>query len=226
MTMDEVIARALRAPARGEERGGPWERCLAAIYEPFLALGERLGMAARRQALVSRASGRVLEIGAGTGLNLAHYPETIEELVLAEPSEPMARRLERRLRGPGATATLVRAPAEALPFPDASFDTVVSTMVLCTVEHPAQAIAEARRVLRPGGRLLFLEHVRSSAGPLAWWQDRLERPWRAFAVGCRCNRRTVEGLRAGGFSIEELRGARWRGMPPIVTPLAVGVGVA
>jgi SAM-dependent methyltransferase len=201
---------------------GVAERVKAGIYEPFLWLGERLGMAKLRRELLAEASGRVLEIGAGTGMNLRHYPDRLEELVFAEPVEGMARLAERRIgRRPGA-ARLVVAPAERLPFPDSSFDTVVSTMVLCTVEDTGQAIAEIRRVLAPGGRLLFIEHLRSENDRGARWQDRLERPWAAFADGCRCNQQTLGLLSAGGFSTSGVERHRWRGMPPWVRPLAAG----
>jgi ubiquinone/menaquinone biosynthesis C-methylase UbiE len=192
-------------------------RFASGVYDPVLWLGERRGMARRRRELLAAASGRVLEIGAGTGLNLPHYPDAVEELVLSEPDEAMARVLERRSGG-----RVVRAPAERLPFPDESFETVVSTLVLCTVDEPARAIAEIRRVLHPGGRLLFIEHLRADSVRWARWQDRLERPWAAFAAGCRANRRTLELLDAGGLRIRGLRRESWRGMPPLVRPLALG----
>jgi ubiquinone/menaquinone biosynthesis C-methylase UbiE len=160
---------------------------LAATYEPFLARGERRGMTERRRALLAGAHGRVLEIGSGTGLNLAHYPAGLEELVLTEPDAGMARRLERRVVRERPGAHVVRAGAEALPFDDGSFDGAVSTMVLCTVPDPQAAVAELRRVVRPGGRVLFIEHLRAQDGALAGWQDRLARPWAAFAAGCRAS---------------------------------------
>src|SRR5215210_5440442 len=123
-------------------------RFTAALYDPFFWVAERAGMAARRRALVGQAHGRVLEIGAGTGLNVRHYPDGLD-LVLTEPDEAMAERL--------------RARAEALPFADDSFDTVVSTLVLCTVPDQPAALREIARILRPGGRLLFAEHVRSDS---------------------------------------------------------------
>lgn len=196
--------------------------CLfAAVYDGSLWLGERFGMAERRRRLLAGTHGRVLEIGAGTGLNLGHYPATLDELVLTEPDPAMADVLEQRLRGGSGRRGLVRAEAGALPFKDASFDTAVSTMVLCTVPDPDAAIRELRRVLRPGGRLLFIEHVRSDSPRLARWQDRLVRPWRLVACGCRCNRRTLELLRGGGFDVAAMRES-WRAMPPLVRPLVVG----
>jgi ubiquinone/menaquinone biosynthesis C-methylase UbiE len=200
-------------------------RLTAAIYDPFLWLGERRGMRARRRRLLGAARGRVLEIGAGTGLNLSHYPDGIEELVLAEPGWPMAARLERRLAKLGRPARIAIAPAEALPFEDGSFDTVVSTLVLCTVTDPGRALAEVERVLPAGGRLLFCEHARADSARLARWQDRLAGPWAGFADGCRCNRDTVATI-ASQLRITAIEHARWRGMPPLVHPLAIGEAVA
>jgi SAM-dependent methyltransferase len=196
-----------------------WARVGALIYDPFLALGERRGLAAQRRQLLAPLSGRVLEVGAGTGLNLRHYPRAVE-LVLTEPELAMHARLRRRAAR--RAATVVAAPAEALPFPDASFDVVVSTMVLCTVDDPAAAVRELRRVLRPDGRLVFIEHVRADSARLARWQDRLERPWRAFAAGCRCNQPTLAVLERGGLRVGTVHRAGWRGMPAIVRPLAIG----
>lgn len=197
-------------------------RLSAMIYEPVLWWGERRGMDERRRQLLAQARGDVLEIGAGTGLNAHHYPDGLDRLVLAEPEPNMARRLERRVRRLRLDAEVVRAPAHALPFPDATFDTVVSALVLCTVVDVDQALNEIRRVLRPGSTLLFLEHVRAEGPGLASWQDRLAGAWAFFADGCRCNRRTVDALRRHGFSIGETSAARWRGMPPIVRPIVSG----
>lgn len=201
-----------------------WSRAGAALYEPFLALGERRGMAARRRELLAGACGRVLEIGAGTGLNLSHYPTEVDALVLTEPDPAMARRLERRVARLRPEATVVRAGAEELPVADGSFDTVVSTMVLCTVPDPQRAVDELRRVLRPGGRLLFVEHVRADDAREAGRQDRLNAPWRAFAAGCNCNRRTLE-LLACAFDLGAIRRDEWRGMPRVVRPLAHGAAI-
>jgi ubiquinone/menaquinone biosynthesis C-methylase UbiE len=194
----------------------------ACLYDPFLALAERRGMAARRAALLAAARGRVLEIGAGTGLNLAHYPADVDELVLSEPEPRMRARLERRVARSGRAATVMPAPAEALPFADGSFDTVVSTLVLCTVADAPAALRELRRVLAPGGRLLFIEHVRADARRLARRQDRLASVWRGFAQGCRCNQPTLELLERQGLGVVELAHARWRGMPSLVRPLVMG----
>ena len=182
-------------------------------------------MAALRRELLGAARGRVLELGAGTGRNLAAYPAGVEALVLTEPDAAMRARLRRRVARSGRAASVVAAGAESLPFPGASFDTVVCTLVLCTVADPQASVRELRRVLRPGGRLLFIEHVRAEPGRLARRQDRLARPWRAFAAGCHCNRPTLALLREQ-LAVPDARPAVWRGMPRIVHPLVVGQAVA
>ena len=198
-----------------------WLRILALVYDPFLWLGEHAGMRRRRSTLLHGAVGRVVEIGAGTGLNVEHYPDAIAELILAEPDPAMRRRLARRVQRRSRIARIVDSPAERLPLPDASVDTIVSTLVLCTVDEPERALREIARVLRPDGQLLFIEHVRARSRFLAACQDHLFEPWRRFAGGCRCNRPTVELMRACGFEVSA-DNVEWRGMPPIVRPLMVG----
>ena len=199
-----------------------WEHVFSALYDPLLWVGERTGMAKRRRDLLSQASGRVLELGAGTGLNLPYYPDEIENLTLTEPAAPMLPKLERRLRKVARDGEVVVTTAEEMPFDDDSFDTVVSTLVLCTVDDPRAAITEIDRVLRPGGELLFLEHVRSDSKRLARWQDRLHRPWHAFAAGCHANRATVDLLRDSPLKVEAVNHDRWSWMPALVHPLAIG----
>lgn len=198
-----------------------WLRIMALVYDPFVWVGELAGMRRRRRTLVSAARGRVVEIGAGTGLNIAHYPDDIDDLVLMEPEPAMRRKLARHLHRHARPARIVNAPAECLPLTDESVDTVVSTLVLCTVENPERALREIARVLRPGGQLLFVEHVRANSRLLAAWQDYLFRPWRAFAGGCCCNRPTGELMRACGFAVTA-ESFVWRGMPRIVHPLLMG----
>ena len=204
---------------------GAWLPILALLYDPFLWLGEIAGMRARRRALLGNARGRVVEIGAGTGLNVAHYPDDVAGLVLTEPDPAMRRRLARRLRRQGRVARIVDAPAERLPLADASVDTVVSTLVLCSVSDPERTLSEIARVLRPDGQLLFIEHVRASSRFLAACQDYLFQPWYRFAGGCCCNRATVELMRACGFAVAA-DDVVWRGMPAIVHPLVAGRATA
>jgi SAM-dependent methyltransferase len=193
----------------------------AALYNPFLWAGERLGMARLRRELLADARGTVLEIGAGTGLNLPHYPDGLDELVLAEPGARIGGHIDLD-RGPaGVPVRLEQAPAEYLPFEDGSFDTVVSTLVLCTVADPQRSVAEIARVLRPGGRLLFLEHVRAERGWRLAMQRRSVRPWAGFADGCQCDRATVETIE-DQMRIESIDRGSWKGMPAIVKPLVWG----
>jgi ubiquinone/menaquinone biosynthesis C-methylase UbiE len=203
-----------------------WGEVFAAGYDRMMAGAEKSVLRGRRETLVSRVTGHVLEVGGGTGANLPFYGAGVQELVITEPEEPMARRLERKLAGYSVPARVVRAPAEDLPFEDASFDFVVSTLVLCTVDDPARALAEIYRVLKPGGRLVFLEHVRSDGLRLARWQDRLHGVQVRVGHGCHCNRRTLENIERAGFSIAELEHDRMRNMPPIVRPLIAGLARA
>jgi SAM-dependent methyltransferase len=193
----------------------------AALYNPFLWAGEKLGMARLRRELLAEAHGAVLEIGAGTGLNLRHYPADLDELVLVEPGARMGGHIDLDRAPAGVPVRLEPAPAEYLPFEDGTFDTVVSTLVLCTVGDPERAVSEVARVLRPGGRLLFLEHVRADPGLRRTLQRRSARPWAGFADGCRCDRETLATIKAR-MRIESVEHGAWRGMPGIVKPLIWG----
>ena len=194
-------------------------RLFAAMYDRMMEGTEEAGLRDHRRALLAQARGRVLEIGAGTGHNLELYGPEVTELVLTEPERAMVKRLRAR----AGAREIVEAPAEALPFADDSFDTVVSTLVLCTVRDPDRAISEIRRVLRPDGRLLVLEHVRSEDAKLARWQDRVLPVWRFVGHGCHPNRDTAGALRANGFTLE-LDAWRMPKAPPIVRPVIEGVG--
>jgi ubiquinone/menaquinone biosynthesis C-methylase UbiE len=195
----------------------------ARLYDPFLWWGEKSGLAKKRDRLLAGARGDVLEIGAGTGLNLSHYPADLDRLVLSEPEQHKADLLLKRAEEIGLAAEFVRASAEALPFEDNSFDTVVATLVFCTVGEPEAAIAEVRRVLRPDGRWLLIEHIRSDRPMVSRIQDRIARPWAALADGCRCNRRTIEMIEAGGFEVDLVSVADKALMPPIARPIVTGI---
>jgi ubiquinone/menaquinone biosynthesis C-methylase UbiE len=200
-----------------------WGRLFAAMYDRSLKGTEDGGLREMRRETLRAARGRTIDLGAGTGANLALYPDAVTELVLAEPDPHMARRLRPKLaESSRAATTLVEAPAERLPFEDSSFDTAVFTLVLCTVPDPAAALAEAARALKPGGRLLFVEHVRSEDPGLARWQDRLERPWRFFGDGCHCNRDTVASIEASPLTVERVEHDRLPKAPPLVRPLVRG----
>jgi ubiquinone/menaquinone biosynthesis C-methylase UbiE len=200
----------------------------ARFYDRMIAGTERAGLAEMRRRLLSSASGRVLELGAGTGHNLEYYTDAVTELVLAEPDPNMAKLLRERLDREGTAAgqvSVIEASAEELPFDDGSFDVVVATLVLCTVEDPVRALAETRRVLVEGGRFLYLEHVRSNRRGLARWQDWLERPWGLFAGGCHPNRATDQLLASAGFWIDSLERDRLPKAPPLIRPVIRGVAV-
>jgi ubiquinone/menaquinone biosynthesis C-methylase UbiE len=200
------------------------ERLFAALYDPLTKSWEEKHGAELKRPLLAHARGRTLEIGVGTGLSLRHYPR-VEELIAIEPSESMRRRAERRAAGLGHHVTFISAAAERLPFTDRSFDTVVALLVLCTIGDPAAALREIHRVLRPEGRFLFFEHVRSDDLRRARWQDRLARPWRAVAGGCHPNRATLDAIKGGGFDIETLERGELPGQVALVRPYARGIAV-
>ena len=202
-----------------------WGRMFAAGYDTFQAGIERNFLGAIRDEMLAGARGRVVEIGSGTGVNLEHYPRSIDELVCTEPEEPMAKRLRRKAHASDLNVSVVHAPAEALPFDDDSFDTAVATLVLCTVTDPAASLREVGRVLRPGGRLVFIEHVRADEPGLAKWQDRLHPLWVRFGHGCHCNRPTLDTIEASPLEVESQRRDRIPKAPPIVRPLLTGVAV-
>lgn len=199
-----------------------WGRGFAAIYDRGLKATEEAGLRDMRRETLAQASGRTLDLGAGTGVNADLFPPAVSELVLVEPGPHMFKKLQAKLEGSGEGVSVIQAPAEDLPFADDSVDTVVFTLVLCTVPNPAAALAEAARVLRPGGKLLFVEHVRSRNPDLARWQDRLEKPWRFLADGCHCNRDTVSLIKASPFELEQVEHDRLPKAAPIVRPLACG----
>jgi SAM-dependent methyltransferase len=230
----------MAAGAMGKAYDATWGRLFASFYDRALKASEENGLGDMRRALLADARGRVVEIGAGTGVNLDLYGGGIEDLTLVEPDPHMGAKLRDRVRArtvglsvadgwslaEGAPPVrLATAPAEAIPFPDDTFDTAVATLVLCTVPDPIAAIAELTRVLKPGGRLLFIEHVRADDPSSARWQDRLEKPWRFMADGCHCNRDTEATLTASAFRIESVdHGALPKAMP-IVRPLIRGTAV-
>jgi ubiquinone/menaquinone biosynthesis C-methylase UbiE len=198
-----------------------WGRAFSAFYDSLLKGTEEAGLRERRRKVLSGARGRTIDIGAGTGANLGLFPAETE-VVMAEPDPHMTKRLRQKLAEFGSKVELVEAGAEELPFEDSSFDTAVFTLVLCTVPDPHTALAEAARVLKPGGQLLFVEHVRAVDPGVARWQDRLETPWRVFADGCRCNRDTVANIEASPLTLESVERGELPKSPPITKPMAWG----
>ena len=204
---------------------GVRSRFFAFTYDRFSKGMEEAGLAEMRRNLIEGASGDVLEIGGGTGANLSYYAAGVESLTITEPERPMLKRLERKARERNSRATILRAPAEDLPFEDASFDTVVSTLVLCGVDDQPRAVRELRRVLRPGGRLIFIEHVRSDDPQTAKMQDRMN-PLNRLVVCCDCNRPTLDTVRSAGFDVTELEQTELPKAPPFGRPLIIGTATA
>jgi ubiquinone/menaquinone biosynthesis C-methylase UbiE len=202
-----------------------WGRAFAALYDRGLKATEENGLREMRRELLSQASGRTIDLGAGTGVNLDLFPEAVSDLVMAEPDPHMLKQLRAKAAGRGGVE-FSGASAQELPFADDSFDTAVFTLVLCTVPDPAAALSEAARVLKPGGKLLFIEHVRAEEASLAGWQDRLEKPWRFLADGCHCNRDTVATIEASPLSLERVEQGQLPKAPPLVRPLVFGSAVA
>lgn len=201
---------------------GLFGRLYAAGYDVFSRRIDVKGGAEHRMRLVAEAKGEVLEVGAGTGRNLPEY-RAATKVVALEPDTAMRRRAERVARRADVPVEVVDGDALSLPFPDASFDTVVTSLVLCTIPDPARALAEAHRVLRPGGSLRFYEHVRSGEEKLARRQDRWCRAWRWFGRGCHPNRETVSLIEASGFAVRELDEFPLAAAPLIVRPHVLGV---
>jgi SAM-dependent methyltransferase len=213
---------------------GPFTRAIdvvfAAVYDRALAGLERAGLADRRAALLAAANGRTLEIGAGTGANLAPLADrgtALTSLVLVEPVAPMRQRLAVRVADlrtalPDDTR-IVAGTAAALPVPDASIDTVISTLVLCSVPDQQQALRELRRVLAPGGRLLLLEHV-VGRGRLRRRQQLIDPLWRHVGRGCRLTRDTRSALVDAGFDVGQVEDWRLPG-GGFASPTIVGSAV-
>ena len=192
----------------------------AAFYDRVSKGSEEAGLREERRQLLAAAEGATLEIGAGTGLNLEHYPEAVTRLVLTEPDEHMRRRLARRVSEVRPSTEIVAAGVEGLPFPDGTFDTVVVTFVLCSVPQQEAALAEVARVLKPGGRLLFLEHVRSDDEKLAKWQDRITPLYNI--VWCNPNRDTLAAIEASALAVETVEHGEVPKAPKVERPMIAG----
>ncbi len=186
---------------------------LSHSFDMLMAPLEASSLRRRREALVGRAAGRVLEVGAGTGANLSHYRESNLEEVTVSDVELRPAILTRGAGGNGSngsngTATMVRfrrTAVENLPFPDAYFDTVVSTLVFCSVSDPHEGLRQVRRVLKPGGKFIFIEHILPEHGLGRPLFNAVTPVWKHIAGGCHLNRQTVRFIRESGFLIEEMR---------------------
>ena len=191
------------------------------LYDLLAGRAERAGIGEKRRTLLAGLEGDVVELGSGTGASLPYY-ERATRVVAIEPDASMAKRLPRRVAEARVPIEVVTARAEALPFPDESFDAAVAAFVLCSVADQSAVLGEARRVLRPGGRLVLLEHVRGS-GRTARWQDRLTPLHRKAAGNCHLNRDTRAAAEAAGFDVAGVEGTDLPGTHPLVRPGIQGV---
>ena len=202
-------------------------RMMAAMYDRTMRGTEEACLNEWRGTLLRGLEGDVLEVGAGTGLNLPLYPTTVTRLVMSEPDPHMRQRLARK----AATETVAQvevsdATLENLPMPAESFDAVVSTLVLCSVPGLDAAVAEIYRVLRPGGKFVFLEHVAAEDRPRRLkWQRRVEPFWKWFAGNCHLTRITEAAIAAAGFEFDEIERESMRKAMPLVRPTIRGVAV-
>ncbi len=199
----------------------------AALYDRFMHRTEEACLRDWREKLLSGLRGTVAEIGAGTGANLPYYGASVTRLTLLEPDDEMRRRLAARRAGAhvrAAEVDVAGASGETLPFPDASLDAVVGTLVLCTVRDPSAVLSEVRRVLKPSGAYVFLEHGAADDGSSRLrWQRRLEPAWKKFVEGCHLTRRADVALAAAGFRIEGMQRESMREAWPVLRPTVRGI---
>jgi ubiquinone/menaquinone biosynthesis C-methylase UbiE len=208
-------------------REGVHHPIFARLYARFGRLAEAKGAAEHRDELLSGLSGRVIEVGAGNGLNFGHYPTSVSEVVAVEPESYMRERAAAAARAATVSVTVVDGTADRLPVDDASVDAGVASLVLCSVDDPSAALAELHRVIRPGGELRFYEHVASDRPRLARMQRALDRTvWPRLAGGCHASRDTLAAIKAAGFIVERSRDFEFRPAPAIPTaPHILGIAV-
>ena len=200
---------------------------MAKIYDNIMQDAEDKGLRDWRQQLLQNISGDVLELGCGTGANLEFYPDMVKRIVLIEPSVHMRKKLQTKVSGSKqANIELLKDKAENISLPDASFDAVVCTLVLCSVKHLEKTLSEIYRVLRPHGKLFFIEHVAATNNIERYkWQRRLAFFWKCIAAGCHITRRTEDAITQAGFKVVEIDRQSMRGVPKIVRPSIRGVAI-
>ena len=172
-------------------------------------------LAPYRERVLAATAGRVLEIGVGAGANLKIYPARVKEVFALEPSAKLIQMARRAAAASRVAVRFVEGSAEAIPFDGASVDTVVMTWTLCSIAEAWQALGEMRRVLKPGGRLLFVEHGQSPEAGVRKWQDRLTPFWKRFAGGCHLNRPIAAMLEGAGFHVTQLTTGYMKGPKPM-----------
>ena len=177
----------------------------ARMYDRMSVAEEAKGAAKHREELLADLSGRVVEVGAGNGLNFAHYPPSVSEVVAVEPEPYLRARAERAAQDAKVPVRVVPGAAERLPADDGSFDAAVASLVLCSVRDQPRALAEIFRVLKPGGELRFYEHVRSHRPGFARFQRRVDIVWPHLGGGCHTSRATDEAIQQAGFVVERCR---------------------
>lgn len=202
----------------------------AAFARRYDAMTQRMEDAwldAVRAEVLASATGTVVELGAGTGKNLRHYPTTVDRVVLTEPGPAMRDQLRRRVSASAldVDVEIVDATADRIPVPDASADTVVATLVLCSVPSLPAVATELRRILRPGGRILLVEHVVAASGWERRWQRRLDGVWNWIEGSCHLDHDTPAALADAGFDVSALERRRPRGQPPLFRDVVVGAVV-
>jgi ubiquinone/menaquinone biosynthesis C-methylase UbiE len=198
---------------------------MAKFYDAAMKNTEKLCLNQWRSELLGIVQGDILEIGSGTGVNLKHYPETINQLILSEPDKNMRLQLMKRIDASGRTdISIANNDAENLDFPEESFDYIVSTLVLCSVNDQFNALMTLKRLLRPNGKLIFMEHVAAEENPnLLKWQKRIQPFWRFLAGNCHLARNTESVIKEVGFSKIQLEKTIFLGAPSIVGPIIKGV---
>ncbi len=200
---------------------------MAKYYDPMLRDAETRCLQEWRKQLLQALSADVLELGSGTGANLPFYSNAVNRLVLTEPSKHMRKQLIAKSKEYShLTVDIFDYEAESLPFPDSSFDAIVSTLVLCSVKNQEQALAEIHRVLRPQGKLIFIEHVIAKDRPERLkWQRRIEPFWKVLQCGCHLTRDTEKNILQAGFEVKNINRQSMRGVPPIARPTIWGEAI-
>jgi ubiquinone/menaquinone biosynthesis C-methylase UbiE len=198
---------------------------MAELYDATMRRCEARCLGKWRSELLSGTTGDVLEVGAGTGINLQHYSERIENLILSEPDAHMRRHLKRRIEHSGnKNVTIADFPVDAIDYPDESFDGVVSTLVMCSVADQPTGLKEIYRLLRPDGSFFFIEHVVARNDPrLLRWQRILEPLWAAMCGNCHITMDTEGAIKGAGFAVDRIESLSMLGAPAVVKPVIKGV---